>query len=126
MPDIHSEYDPSTDSMLLALFHRNPPGKILRRQHTFLGVTFPSLSKYLSQTDIDLAGPFLGLDDSRTCTVMNEKIMNPSNSVIRTTKQMVNGKLLGRSMIVKDNLLMGIREKEAVITKVYQDESGQK
>ena len=75
---------------------------------------------------MELAGPFLGLDDSRTCSVMKEKIMNPSNSVIRTTKQLVNDKLLGRSMIVKDNLLMGIREKETFVTRKYQDESGQK
>ena len=35
-----------------------------------------------------------------------------------------DGKLLGRSMIVKDNLLMGIREKEDFVSRKYQDESG--
>ena len=116
-PDLAYTYYPNEDALLLALYFKNPPGRLLRRQWSQpMRVTpdFGTWKRYLKDGGIPFSGDhLLDLDPTRVGVIRtNSKYSYPcDNSLIRVDKLLIGGRRLGTSLILKDNLSFGIRER---------------
>lgn len=107
-PDIATKYDAKTDGLYLAVYYKNPPGRLMRNQWTYDMKTFPDLERFIPGAD--LGSEFLDIDDNKVGFIrQNDKLMLPSdNSVIKTQKLQIGNRMIGRSIVMKDNLNFGI------------------
>lgn len=122
-PNIASKYDSVNESLLLVLYFKNPPGRIMRKQWTSdynnmpdfeswlrhfkdYGTNSTDYAKFMDKTE------FLDIDDKKAGLIRhNDKLMHPSdNSVIKTSKFSIGKRVMGKSTVLKDNLHFGIRE----------------
>ena len=92
------------DALLISLFFKNPPGRILRRQWTAESRVFPEFNEWLQLEDLQF-GSQLDIKQDRVGGIrQNSKLSFPSdNSIIRVEKYMIANKIMGESIILKDN-----------------------
>jgi len=116
-PDVVTEYYERLDGLLVALYFKNPPGRLLRKQWTHPIRTipdYPDWRTFIKQEGstveqgrlLDIANDKVGVLRSNT------KFCFPSdNSVIRVDKHHVGQRRMGESRIIKDNFCFGLNEK---------------
>ena len=127
-PDVNTCYYDKEDALLLALNFKNPPGRLLRRQWSYPLKTLPDYPvwrEYVKKENIELPQRGLDIDMHRTGLIrVNQKFSFPcDNSVIRVDKHHVGSRRFGASVIVKDNLVFGVKESsETVDEKVAGDD----
>jgi hypothetical protein len=126
-PTLSTKYYDKEDGLLVGLYFKNPPGRIIRNQwcYNFANNTeyrdfISSLGKsyFLNIIDgenrdfFDIGGnDDLKYFNKKTTIKCNEKTMHPSDkSVIKTVKCEIGNKIIGRSTVIKDNFIFGIRE----------------
>ena len=120
-PDVNTEYFDKDDALLLALNFKNPPGRLLRRQWTYPIKTLPDIATWRQyvkdSTDCSLQEPVIDIPQHKVGTLrVNQKFCFPcDNSIIRVDKHNVGGRRFGASVILKDNMVFGIREDESVV-----------
>ena len=117
-PDLITEYFEMDDGVLVSLFFKNPPGRLLRRQWTNPARVLPEFAEWRetmkeNTIPIDLAQileiPAFKVGALRT----NTKFSFPSdNSVIRVDKYQAGQKRMGECQIIKDNFIFGITERK--------------
>ena len=120
--DLQTEYFQMDDGLLISLYYKNPPGRLLRRQWTAEPRIFPDFQEWSSffrdaQTKpvedgkfFDIKADKVGLLNCRT------KYSFPSdNSIIRVDKFQSSQKRIGESQITKDNFTFGLHERKQVI-----------
>lgn len=117
-PDLITEYFEMDDGLLVSMFFKNPPGRLLRRQWTNPARVYPEFAEWRdtikeAQTPVDfdqiLEIPAYKVGAIRT----NTKFSFPSdNSVIRVDKYQAGQKRMGECQIIKDNFIFGITERK--------------
>ncbi len=115
-PDVKTQYYEREDALLLVLYFKNPPGRLCRRQWTGKLKTLPSFSiwkKFFKDAPENLPSESLALDNQREGFLrLNTKFAYPSDdSMIRVDKCLVGSRRIGSSMVLKDNFIMGVRER---------------
>jgi hypothetical protein len=115
-PDLAYTYYPNEDALLLALYFKNPPGRLLRRQWSHpLRVTpdFNTWKGYVKEGVKFNSEDLIDIESSKVGVIRtNTKYSYPSdNSLIRVEKLLIGGRRLGSSLVLKDNLAFGIRER---------------
>lgn len=132
-PDVLTEYFEMDDGLLVSLFFKNPPGRLLRRQWTQPVAVFPDFSewhKHIKGTGaaakLDGSQQFLDIPADRVGVLKsNTKFSFPSdNSIIRVDKYHAGQKRMGASTIIKDNFTFGISERTSVYAKKVSGEDG--
>lgn len=99
------------------LYFKNPPGRLLRRQWTYNVKAFPDFQvwrRYLQGEHILLnVNEMLEIPSNKVGFIRtNTKFCYPSdNSIIRVDKHEIGNRRMGNSIIIKDNLVFGVREK---------------
>jgi hypothetical protein len=119
-PDVNTCYYDKEDALLLALNFKNPPGRLLRRQWSYPLRTFPDYSvwrNYVKAEDIELPENFFDIDMNKTGLIRtNQKFCFPcDNSVIRVDKNHVGSRRFGASVVVKDNMVFGVKEDQTTV-----------
>jgi len=118
-----SEYYERLDGLLVALYFKNPPGRLLRKQWTHPVRTlpdFPEWREFIKQQGTPVeAGRLLDIANDKVGVLRtNTKYSFPSdNSVIRVDKHFVGQRRMGESRIIKDNFCFGLTEKPSVFAK---------
>jgi len=117
MPDIVTEYYEMLDGLLVAMYHKNPPGRLIRDQWTYPVTCLPDFTDW--RNIIHQEG--LRIDPTKlvdiSCDILgvlreNTKLSFPSdNSIIRVDKCQVGQRRLGISKVLKDNFIFGITER---------------
>ena len=122
-PDMATEYYEMDDGLLVAMFFKNPPGRLLRRQWTQPPKVFPDFSEWCTHLQsanvADNAAAlleFLDIPTNKAGILKNStKFSFPSdNSIIRVDKYYAGQKRMGESQIIKDNFIFGLCEKKEV------------
>ena len=90
-PDAIYHYYERDDALLLALYFKNPPGRLLRRQWTYPLKVFPDFQtwrKYVKQDSVSVADSLYEIEQSKVGVLRsNTKYCYPSdNSIIRIDK----------------------------------------
>jgi len=121
--DVATEYFEMEDGLLVSMFFKNPPGRLLRRQWTQPAKVFPDfaewnslLEKTSSKEDEDKLQEFLDIPAHKVGVLKsNTKFSFPSdNSIIRVDKYYAGQKRMGESQIIKDNFVFGLCERKEV------------
>ena len=118
--DLQTKYFEMDDGLLVGLYYKNPPGRLLRRQWTSDTKVMPCFSEWLAHlkdhSKLAEVDSFLDIKQSAVGLLKeNVKYSFPSdNSIIRVTKNQAGGKRMGESQIMKDNFLFGLNEKKEV------------
>jgi len=117
-PDLVTEYFEMDDGLLLSMFFKNPPGRLLRRQWTNPARVYPEFAEW-RETIKEASAP---VDFKRILEIpsykvgalrTNTKFSFPSdNSVIRVDKYQAGQKRMGECQIIKDNFIFGITERK--------------
>lgn len=97
----------------MSLNFKNPQGRILRRQWTSKVKGMPSYQDWLKvKEDVEIPNEVFNIPIKNLSGIrQTEKWCFPfDNSVIRVQKNYVGGRRFGTNMIVKDNLIFGIKE----------------
>jgi hypothetical protein len=119
-PDLAYSYYPNEDALLLAVYFKNPPGRLLRRQWSHpMRVAPPDLQTwrtFIKQGGVKFdssGGDLLEIESARVGVIRtNTKYSYPcDNSLIRVEKHLIGGRRIGASLIIKDNMSFGIRER---------------
>ena len=127
-PDIETQYYEKDDGLLIALFFKNPPGRLMRKQWTHPIRVFPDFSEW-RQFSREEQTP---LENDRLLNISNDKVgvlrvntkfsFPSDNSVIRVEKYNVGQRRMGESRIVKDNFTFGVRERKDVFDQKVNGE----
>ena len=117
-PDVNTAYFDKEDALLLALNYKNPPGRLLRRQWSQPIKVVPDVAtwrRYVKEEGMQVANPCYHIPQHRVGLIRsNQKFSFPcDNSVIRVDKNQVGARRFGASVIIKDNLVFGIKEDES-------------
>ena len=125
--DVNTVYFDKEDALLLALNFKNPPGRLLRRQWTHPIKTLPDIAtwkKFYKQEQCAMKTPFIDIPTYKAGLLRtNQKFCFPcDNSIIRVDKHYVGGRRFGASVIIKDNLVFGVREDETKVKEKVADE----
>jgi hypothetical protein len=110
-------YYPNEDGLLLALYFKNPPGRLLRRQwsHALRSAPdFQTWKEFVKGAGLHLDNDnMIDIDPEKVGVIRtNTKYSYPSdNSLIRAEKHLIGGRRIGCSLIMKDNLVFGVRER---------------
>ena len=127
-PDVNTCYYDKEDALLMALNFKNPPGRLLRRQWSYPLKTMPDYAvwrKFVKEEGIEIPMECLDIDQHKTGLIRtNQKFSFPcDNSVIRVDKNYVGSRRFGASVVVKDNMVFGVKESaETVDEKVTGDD----
>ena len=118
-PDLSYQYYPSEDALLLALYFKNPPGRLLRRQWSYPCKVFPDYKlwrRFVKGEGMRMTEAMMDIDRGKVGVLrVNSKYCFPcDNSIIRIDKNLVGSRRIGTSLVVKDNLLFGLRERHEV------------
>lgn len=120
-PEILTEYIERTDSLLVAVLFRTPPGRIIRKAWKSPWKVFPNFSQFLNLFEKTEFKQFYNIDPSLVgCIKERTKIMYPAdNSVIKMIEYHISGKNSEftenpffprfRPIVYKDNWYFGIR-----------------
>lgn len=116
--DTVSDYYELDDGLLLSVFFKNPPGRLLRRQWTETPKVFPDFPEWKQHIKDSVALPeenqrFLDIPVDRVGVLRNKtKFSFPSdNSIIRVDKFYARQKRQAVSHIIKDNFTFGLNER---------------
>ena len=118
--DVKTKYFEMDDGLLVGLYYKNPPGRLLRRQWTSDTKVMPCFSEWLhhlpDQSKLQEIDKFLDIKQNAVGLLKeNSKFSFPSdNSIIRVSKHQAGGKRMGESQIIKDNFVFGLNEKKEV------------
>lgn len=129
--DVQTKYFDMDDGLLVSLYYKNPPGRLLRRQWSADPKVFPNFNEWLNH----LVDPSIlqdekkkFLDIRRECVGLikeNTKFSFPSdNSIIRVCKNQIGGKRMGETQIIKDNFVFGLSERKNVYLDKVDSEDG--
>mmetsp|Transcript_22921 Transcript_22921/g.35279 ORF Transcript_22921/g.35279 Transcript_22921/m.35279 type:complete len:245 (+) Transcript_22921:1995-2729(+) len=127
-PDVLTEYFEMDDGLLVSIFYKNPPGRLLRRQWSHPVRVMPDFAewkKFVKDQDLKVdSSRLLDLPADKAGVVrINTKFCYPSdNSVIRIDKYNIGQRIMGESQIFKDNLIFGITEKQDVFASKVSNE----
>ena len=117
-PDVVTDYYEMLDGLLVSMYFKNPPGRLIRTQWTMPVRTMPDFSdwqEYIHNDGVPLQGDNL-LDvanDKIGVLRTNTKISFPSdNSIIRVDKHNVGQRRMGQSRLIKDNFIFGLTEQK--------------
>ena len=121
-PDVNTAYFDKEDALLLALNYKNPPGRLLRRQWSQPVNVLPDIStwrKYIKEEGLKIASKCLNIPQHKVGLVRsNEKFCFPcDNSVIRIDKNQIGSRRFGTSVVIKDNLVFGIKEDQSRVNE---------
>ena len=127
-PDVETQYYEKDDGLLIALFFKNPPGRLMRKQWTHPIRVFPDFSEWRQFTREEQTP----LENDRLLNISNDKVgvlrvntkfsFPSDNSVIRVEKYNVGQRRMGESKIVKDNFTFGVRERKDVFDQKVNGE----
>ena len=115
-PDLQARYYDQEDALLLALYFRNPPGRILRKKWTCNWRVLPNLENwinYFKNNDKNLYNEFFYDIDYHLVENLHEriKLMFPNDqSVIMCSQFKVGDHPYNHYRILKENLVFGIRK----------------
>lgn len=118
--DVATKYYDMGDGLLVSMFYKNPPGRLLRRQWSAPTRVMPNFSEWLAEVKDPAAlgnlQAWLDIPQDRVGLLKeNIKFSFPSdNSIIRVVKHQAGGKRMGDSQIVKDNFVFGLCERRNV------------
>lgn len=127
-PEVATDYYEMDDGLLCALYFKNPPGRLLRRQWTNPVRVFPDFAEWQKvvksdgvhvdhENILDISNDKVGVMRSNT------KFSFPSdNSMIRVDKYNVGQRRFGETQIIKDNYIFGITEKKEVFKQKVENE----
>jgi hypothetical protein len=128
-PDINTCYFDKEDALLLAINYRNPPGRLLRKQWTYpinTMLDYPEYRRFVAGESLSFGEKVIDIDATKAGVMRtNSKFCFPcDNSVIRVDKYNVGSRRFGASLVVKDNMSFGIKERSTLVNdKVFgQDE----
>ena len=115
-PDLAYTYYPNEDALLLAVYFKNPPGRLLRRQWSHQLRVAPDFNQWKSfvKQGIKFDGEdLIDIEPSKVGVIRtNTKYGYPcDNSLIRVEKLLIGGRRLGSTLVLKDNLAFGIKER---------------
>lgn len=118
------------DGLLISLFFKNPPGRLLRRQWTNPVKVYPEFSEW--KETVRTGEAMINMDDILDIPAFkvgalrtNTKYSFPSdNSVIRVDKYQAGQKRMGESQIIKDNFTFGITERKEIFALKVDEEDG--
>lgn len=118
-PDMAYQYYQNEDALLLALYFKNPPGRLLRRQWTYPMKVIPDYSTWRNYIKQDASGSSFDSENLYDIDPSKVGVMRTSskysypcdNSLIRAEKHLIGGRRIGASLVIKDNLTFGIRER---------------
>lgn len=118
-PDLAYQYYQSEDALLLSIYFKNPPGRLLRRQWTHELRTAPDFQTWRTFIKHDPqavhfdGANLIDIDPAKVGVIRaNTKYSYPcDNSLIRSEKHLIGGRRIGASLVVKDNLVFGVRER---------------
>ena len=101
-PDVATKYYKEDDGLLVSMYFKNPPGRLLRRQWTNPVQVFPDFNdwkEFVKDGDSKLATNFLDISPDKAGVLRsNTKFSFPSdNSIIRVDKYNVCQKRMGES-----------------------------
>lgn len=128
--DVATKYYGMGDGLLVSLFYKNPPGRLLRRQWSAVPRVMPNFSEWLNEVQDPAAlgqlQSWLDINQSNVGLLKeNIKFSFPSdNSIIRVVKHQAGGKRMGDSQIVKDNFVFGLCERRDVYDSKADGEDG--
>jgi len=114
-PHIQAKYYEQEDALLLALYFRNPPGRILRKQWTCPWRVLPNLENWINHfrnNDRNFTNEFFYDIDYHVVENLHEriKLMYPNDqSVIMCSQFKVGDQSYNHYRILKENLTFGIR-----------------
>jgi len=118
-PDVVTDYYEQLDGLLVALYFKNPPGRLMRTQWTSKVRSLPDFAEW---RDL-LKEEGLKVEEKELLDISNDKVgvlrsntkfMFPSdNSIIKVDKHIIGQRRIGESRIIKDNFLFGLCEKPA-------------
>ena len=127
-PEMVTDYYEMDDGLLVALFFKNPPGRLLRRQWTNPVRVFPDFAEWQKVVKSDgvsvLHENMLDIDKDKVGVIRtNTKFSFPSdNSMIRVDKYNIGQRRFGETQIIKDNYVFGITEKKEVFKQKVEGE----
>ena len=117
-PDVVTDYYEMLDGLLVSMYFKNPPGRLLRTQWTMPVRTMPDFSdwqEYVRNDGVALeADNLLDIPNDKVGVLRtNTKISFPSdNSIIRVDKHNVGQRRMGQSRLIKDNFIFGLAEQK--------------
>jgi hypothetical protein len=127
-PDMVTEYYEMLDGLLVAMYHKNPPGRLLRDQWTHKVSSLPDFTDW---KDI-IKEEGLEVDEAKLVDISNDKVgllrsntkmsFPSDNSILRVEKELVGQRRVGVSKILKDNLMFGVKEQPAKFAGKVQGE----
>lgn len=115
-PDIQSIYDEDEDALLLSLYFRNPPGRILRKKWTCPWRVLPNLENWINffkDSEKNYYNEFYYNIDYNLIENLHEKtkLMYPNDSSVILCSQFKSGDdTFNHFKILKENLVFGIRK----------------
>ena len=127
-PEVVTDYYEMDDGLLVALFFKNPPGRLLRRQWTNPVRVFPDFAEWQKVVKSDgvsvLHENMLDIHNDKVGVIRsNTKFSFPSdNSMIRVDKYNVGQRRFGETQIIKDNYVFGITEKKEFFNQKVEGE----
>ena len=102
-PDMVTEYYPMDDGLLLSIFFKNPPGRLLRRQWTHPVKVLPDFSQWKNLIKQDgipvMSEDLLDIQNDKVGVIRtNTKFSYPSdNSMMRVDKYNVGQRRFGET-----------------------------
>ena len=123
-----TDYYPMDDGLLVSIFFKNPPGRLLRRQWTNPVKVLPdfaSWKKLIKEEGIPvMSDQLLDIQNDRVGVIrQNTKFSYPSdNSMIRVDKYTIGQRRFGETQVIRDNLMFGITERRDVFRAKVEGE----
>ena len=118
-PDVVTDYYEMLDGLLISMYFKNPPGRLIRSQWTHPIRTLPDFADWQQYIKDDGAS----LEKDNLLDIANDKVgvlrtntkfsFPSDNSVIRVDKHNVGQRRMGESRIIKDNFIFGLTEEKS-------------
>jgi len=115
-PEVQSIYDEEDDALLLSLYFRNPPGRILRKKWTCPWRVIPNLENWINffkESEKNFYNEFYYNIDYNLVENLHEKtkLMYPNDSSVILCTQFKSGdENMNHYRVLKENLIFGIRK----------------
>lgn len=129
-PDMATEYYEIGDGLLVGMYFKNPPGRLIRHQWTNPIKVFPDFqdwNQFVKEEGVPVVADQL-LDisaDNVGVLRCNTKYCFPQdNSIININKYNICQKRMGESKIIKDNFIFGLTERTQAFRNKVQGHDG--
>ena len=131
--DVMSDYYELDDGLLVSIYFKNPPGRLLRRQWTAEPRVFPEFSEWSDHLS-DTLSVSTSAESSRYYEIPVQKVgllknqtkfsFPSDNSIIRVDKYYAGQKRMAVSHIIKDNFMFGVCERPRHYKEKVSEEDG--